>query len=219
MSSVCLTGWQQPADALADIAPNARHIDYSHMGSVDELFAALPREPKLLVGWSLGAQLAFRAVAEGHVRPTAMLLLAPSYQFIATPEVPVGMKREQWGGVVEHYRSDPVAMLRGFHMLVADGDYDSTSIVRTLNRDVRVWQQGLFWLEELGRFSCASLKPDALPPTMIVHGRADKVTQTDQCGAYIKRWPSVTLRLLGGCAHAPHLNDPKLLRSLVAEHV
>ena len=47
MSLLYLTGWQQPADALSILAPDAQHFDYAAYDNVEDMFAALPKTPRL----------------------------------------------------------------------------------------------------------------------------------------------------------------------------
>ena len=65
MRTLCLSGWGQPADALASIAPDATHLGYTHHDNVADVLSAIAKEAARydrIIGWSLGGQLAVRAV-------------------------------------------------------------------------------------------------------------------------------------------------------------
>jgi len=219
MTVLCLTGWQQPADALTSIAPDALHFDYASYTDVGAMFAALPRAPKLAIGWSLGGQLLARAAAEGYCRPQAVLLLGAPFQWLADEHFKEGFPQEMAGGVREDYRREPEAMLKRLNGLVALGDAHEKQITRTLNRGVRLWENGMYWLNELTQFSCRSLDFSAFPRAIIVHGMKDKVIYPVNAEAYAKALPQCELMLWPECAHAPHLHDSDVLRSLIAAHV
>lgn len=218
MTTLCFTGWQQAHDALLDVAPAAAtHIDYSAQRDVEGLLRALPAAPDLLVGWSLGAQLAVRAVAAGHVRPKRLVLIAPTFQFLKSPNFAEGMDAQAWEPVLAHYKRDAQDMLRGFNMLVAQGDSNASRVMRALNRNL--WQEGTFWLEELARFDGHTMDFNAFPPTTIIHGREDKVAAPAQATAYEKAIPNAQLIWVDNCAHAPHLHDPEFIRKTLAAYV
>lgn len=218
MSVLCLTGWQQPADALANIAPDATHFDYAAYDNAEAMFAALPKAPGLAIGWSLGGQVLVRAVAGGHIKPGHLVLLGAAFQWIADADFTLGVPREVADEVRENYRRDARAMLGGFHALIALGDTHEKDIARGLDTTVRVWKNGAFWLEELARTSCRTLDFGNFPPTTIVHGLKDKVITAMSATAYARRIAQSQLHVWPLCAHAPHLHDPQTLRHLVTAY-
>jgi pimeloyl-ACP methyl ester carboxylesterase len=220
MTTLCLTGWQQPADALSVIAPDKTiHFNYAAYSDVNAAIKAMSPTPRLAIGWSLGGQVLARAVAGGHVRPQTLILLGASYQFLADTAFTHGMQKADFASVVNSYTQDPIEMLKGFHMFVGAGDKHSTRIARALNQPITVWKHGLFWLEELGRFSCNTLDFSSFPATIIIHGINDKVVSPAQAEMFAKHIPSSQLTLLEDCAHAPHLHDTAALKTLVDRYV
>ncbi len=220
MTTLCLTGWQQPADALSCIAPDtATHIDYSHHNNVEALLTTLPRSPRVAIGWSLGGQILVRAVAGGYVRPQTVILLGASFQFLSDANFTQGMPASEYPSIIAGYANAPTEMLTGFNALVGAGDQHSASIARTLNQNIIVWPQGKFWLEELGRFSCSTLNFADFPRTIIIHGLNDKVASVGQAKAFATHIASSELQLLENCAHAPHMHDTAALKALVERYV
>lgn len=220
MSTLCLTGWQQPTDALAAIAPaEAIHFNYDAYTDIPSLLSALPTAPELAIGWSLGAQVLVRAVAGGYVRPRRLVLLSASYQFCSDELFPSGPSPQEYAVVAQQYHNAPALMLRGFRGLIASGDTQEKTILRTLNAACPLWQHGLFWLEELGRYSCAPLDMSNMPPTLLLHGKNDKVASPAQSEMLASRIPSSQLVIWDDCAHAPHLHNASALRELIQRHV
>ncbi len=219
MTLLCLTGWQQPPDALAELAPNAVHFDYSAYSNADAMFAALPRTADLAIGWSLGGQLLVRAVAGGYLKPKALLLLGAPFQWVAGEGIAKGIPVEAVAEVRDNYQRDPKAMLKNLNALIALGDRDEKSIVRTLNAVLSVWDNGLYWLDELTKTSCSALNFSAFPPTVIVHGDKDKVIHPVNADAYMAALPKAELMKWPDCAHAPHLHDMHALQTLVSKYV
>jgi len=217
---LCLTGWQQPSDALADIAPNALHFDYGAYDRLDVALAALPHTPELVIGWSLGAFIAMEAIARGICRPRQLLLLGAKYQYASDAAFPHGASRERIEETRRHYMSDPQGMLRQFQSLIAKGDEHERSIMHLLHvQGAPLWPQGPFWLDQLRTLSCRAMDMNAFPPTHIVHGTMDVITPPEHAQCLHKALPASTLEIWPRCAHAPHLHDPERLRAIIASYV
>lgn len=216
MTTLCVTGWQQPADALSCIAPaDAMHADYSEHTSVAAFLETLPKEVDLAIGWSLGGQLLVRAIAGKHVKVKRLVLLGAPFQFIAGLKIPYGMPSDMMPGIIDNYRSDPQKMLGEFAGIIAAGDKNAASIMRTLRQNLSVWKAGMFWLKELGRYSCEELNFFNFPQTSIIHGDADKVIYPEQAELFAKKIPNAKTHLIPACGHAPHLHDAQAIRTLV----
>jgi pimeloyl-ACP methyl ester carboxylesterase len=219
MSILCMTGWQQPADSLANIAPGATHFDYGDYDNTDEMFGALPKSLRIAIGWSLGGQLLVRAIAAGHVKPERLLLLGAPFQWVADAHFTHGVPQAVAGDVEKNYRTGAKAMLAGFHTLIALGDTHEKQIISTLDATTQVWENGAFWLGELARASCFELDFSGFPPTTIVHGLKDKVITAMSATAFARRIAGSELHIWPLSAHAPHLHDPDILRQMVSAYV
>jgi pimeloyl-ACP methyl ester carboxylesterase len=219
MSILCLTGWQQPADALEAIAPGAQHFDYASYTDVEAMLRDLPKTPDLAIGWSLGGQLLVRAIAGGHVKPKALMLLAAPFQFIADEGFPRSMPAATFQEFRTGYRASPEETLRQFHTLLALGDTKAKPITTALNATRQAWKHGLFWLDVLAAFSCEQVDFNAFPPTTVIHGLKDKVADPANAEAFSKRISHARLLPWDNCAHAPHMHDAEALREIVRAHV
>ncbi|HEU5048571.1 MAG TPA: alpha/beta fold hydrolase [Rickettsiales bacterium] len=215
--ALCLTGWQQEREALAGIVPaDAQHFDYAAYSDAETLFAALPREPDVAIGWSLGGQLLARAVSNGYIRPGLLILLAAPFQFI---DEGTGSSIEQFNTIREHYVSHPSQMLAQFQALVALGDNRQSQIARSLLRTKTLWENGLYWLDELARGSCKDMHFRRFPHTVIVYGENDKVIPPAQAALFAQHLPGAEMIMLPGCGHAPHLHDSVFLKDLIDSRV
>ena len=85
MKTLTLSGWGQPFDTLSHLAPGAHAVDYAHAANASEalrMIASQGGDAELVIGWSLGGQLAARAVAEGLLSPRLLVLIAAPFQFV-----------------------------------------------------------------------------------------------------------------------------------------
>lgn len=217
---VTLSGWGQPHDALRAVLPEAIHLDYAGSRDVEQAMSMLAREAAAahtVVGWSLGGQLAVRAIARQVIAPRLLVLIAAPFQFVERDTSPVGMDRVAFAQFREQYRANPRRALRKFSALVSYGDARREAVTARLGEpDGRCdW---LAWLEELANFSAQSLDFSGFPPTILLHGQQDAVVHAEQSRAYAERLPRATLELWPHAAHAPHLHDVERFQQWMAEH-
>lgn len=216
MTLLYLTGWQQPPDTLASFAPaDAIHAPYADFSSTDAFFASLPRAADVAIGWSLGGQMLVRAIASRHIKVRNLILMGAPFQFMASDDFPHGATQELWHSIRANYAATPDSMIKDFSGHIAAGDAYAARIIRTLNKTLSVWQNGLFWLDELARFSCFGLDFYGFPPTLLLHGRNDRVIRHEQARIFADTIPGAELRLLDDCGHAPHLHDEGLLKGIL----
>jgi pimeloyl-[acyl-carrier protein] methyl ester esterase len=183
------------------------------------MFSALPPSPDLAIGWSLGGQLLVRAVAAGRVTPKALLLLGAPFQHVADAHFPQGVPLGAASEYRENYRHAPMETLKQFMGYIGYGDRFATRIIRSLNQHITLWDNGLFWLDELMRTSCRILDFSRFPKTILVHGTEDKVISPENAKAFKAKIPHAELLLWSDCGHAPHLHNPDVLRKVIANHV
>lgn len=209
---LCLTGWQQKSDALAVIVPNALHFNYAAYDNADAMFRALPQEAELAVGWSLGGQLLVRAIAGGFLKAEKLILLSVPFQCVADEYFSHAMSAADFKNIRASYAGDPCMMVAQFQAIAGFGD---KKVIRELSHGITIWDNGLFWLEELGRITCRWFDFSLLPETVIVHGTGDKVIDAAQAKEFAARIASTQCVLLPEMSHALHLQAPEQLRELV----
>lgn len=223
MNVLSLSGWAHRTDALRDVLPEgATHFDYGRYDSVETCFAALAEaKPDVVVGWSLGGQLALRAVAAGVISPQKLILLSVPYQIAAdanfTDATPLAMLQASRAA----FAADAAAMLTEFQGACAFGDVKRRQVLSAF-RAATTPQDGyhwLFWFDELLRFSFADVALENLPPVTLIYGAADCIVPVQQGRILAERLGDASLHELEGCAHAPHWHDAEAVRHLLAESI
>jgi pimeloyl-[acyl-carrier protein] methyl ester esterase len=216
---VTFSGWGQSYDALANIAPTANHINYRDFADVESLFASL-RDLKcdVLIGWSLGGQLALRAIDAGIFAPKLLVLLATPFQFLSGKGLRCGMDADTFNAFENEFKRDATKTLAQFSLLIAKNDSTAKQIIIQLKSNkIDGTDKWLHWLNELHDFSCSRLNFSKMPKTLSIHGRDDTIVDATQAGIFhplIKNYQSV---ILEQCGHAPHLHDSVKVRQLIAE--
>lgn len=219
MRTVTLSGWGQPHDALSRLAPGSVAIDYAHASNAAEairMIASLAGKAERVIGWSLGGQLAVRAVAEGAIAPKQLVLIATPYQFVAD-----GWGRDTFDKFFANYKTNPRRTLHKawdlLHYEDAQSDYIRDQLA-AFDKDAVLAKDWLRWLSILEHFSCDTLDFAHFPPTMLVHGAKDVVVPPENSQRMAARLPAARRELWEGCGHAPHLHDAPRLKALIAEH-
>ena len=207
MTILTLSGWTQPADALARIVPGSVYFDYSDYANPEASFAGLKqfKDIEKIVAWSMGGQLALRAIAAGVLNPKKLVLVATAYKFVSEN----GMDDFTFAQFRANYATDASRSKTRFHGLIAKGDARHKEIVGLLGHhpEVENTNRWLPWLDDLAKFDVATLELQRVPETLIIHGENDVIVPVAQSEILAKRLSSGTLEKWQECGHAPHLHD------------
>jgi len=220
MRTVTLAGWGQPHDALSALALGSTAIDYSHASNASEairMIASLASDAECIIGWSLGGQLAVRAIAEGAIKPQQLVLLATPYQFVDDH----ALGRETFAKFYSNYKNNPQLTLHKAWELIHYQDAQAPYIrdqLALFDHNAVLKKDWLRWLDLLEHFSCDSLDFAHFPRTLLVHGTKDKVVAPEQSKRMAARIKNARLELWEGCGHAAHLHDAARLQKLIQEH-
>jgi pimeloyl-ACP methyl ester carboxylesterase len=224
MTTLVLSGWAQPANALAHLVEgdDVHFFDWSHYPNPRAAIAALRdyargTEIENIVAWSMGGQLAMRAITAGALKPKHLTLIAAPFKFVCKN---FGMHPIDYGAFRNCYARDPVQSKHRFHTLLAKGDSKMRELMNILVHHPKVEElcRWLPWLDELGRFSMDTSKLASLPPTLIVHGTHDAVVPLVQSKVYIRHMKQAKLSIWDEVGHVPHLHDPERLKAEIAAH-
>lgn len=217
MNTLTFSGWGQAPDALANIAPNATHIKYRDYPDTSSLFTSIKGTAcDLLIGWSLGGQLALRAVDSGVLKPKLLVLLATPFQFLSSKSFKSGMDGDTFHAFETSFHNNPEATLEQFALLIAKNDSNAKRIITYLKSQPKQnpdkWSH---WLEELRTFSCSKLSFNNMPKTIAIHGRDDTIVDVAQAGILHPLIADYTCHIFEKCGHAPHLHDEKQVIEII----
>lgn len=215
MSTLLLSGWAQPADALSRITAGDMY-DYSEHDTAETAIAALAqfKGHELVIGWSLGGQLALRAIAAGALAPKQLVLIGAPARFVGKH----GMGEQTFALFRESYAKDPARTKDRFRALIAKDDLHAKAVMAALrdHADVQNALRFLPWLDELEKFDVATLDLSQAPRTLILHGMNDAIVPYTQGEILVELLPHATLHGMAGVGHAPHLSEPARVREEIA---
>ncbi len=223
MNMLTLSGWGQPHDALSVIMADAEHFDYTNYKTIEKALEGIACKAHLhdvIIGWSLGGQLAVRTILKGLIRPKKLILVAVPYQFVQTDESKIGMPRDKFEKFRSNYENNPARTLAKAWELIALNDKNSDKVRIAMgkkSKDQMLEKDWLHWLDMLDGFSFKNIDLSLLPPTLIIHGTHDNVVDFSQSYEFIKSIPQARHIIIEGAGHAPHFFDETLIQKHIME--
>lgn len=218
MSILTLSGWNYPADGLAQLVPDAQYFEFSDYPGPDEAINALSayRNVRHVIGWSTGGWLAMQAIHAGVLAPESLLLLATPYQFVSDERFKDGMGPTTFEQFRANYAVDPERTASRFHALIAKGDKDMRGVMSRLSHhahaaDTSRW---LPWLDALASRNLAHVRIKT-PSITLIHGENDSIVPVVQSAHLQAHHPQMKYELWQNTCHAPHLHDTERFLSHV----
>jgi len=184
--------------------------DNTLRGWADDLAQQLP-DKAILLGWSLGGQVAMRAALDHPHRIARLVLLASTPKFVATEDWSRGMAPadlEEFGAAL---LADPQATLLRFLSLQTRGMPGQKALLQQLRQTLlaapvarsEALAGGLAILRDT---DLRSELPRLTQPTLVLHGALDTLTPP-AAGAWLaETLPAARHIELDRAAHAPHLS-------------
>jgi pimeloyl-[acyl-carrier protein] methyl ester esterase len=185
------------------------------------LAAQLPQDA-LLVGWSLGGQLALRLAAGGALRVRQLALIACTPRFVRSEDWPHGLPSALLQQFARQLASDPRRTLTDFLSLQVRGSARADIVLSSL-------QQALLehgephplalaaGLEQLQHNDLRALARALRVPTVVIAGQYDRVTPCTAAQALADLLPQAQLLALPRAGHAPFLSHGQdVLAALLA---
>lgn len=215
--TLTLSGWVQPADAIAKQLPNgAFTFDYSDYPSPEASFEGLKQFANVpyIIGWSMGGQLAMRAILAGVLKPKHLTLIGTPHKFVSH----YGMDSFTFDNFRGNYVADPVRSKQKFLRLIAKGDKDAERVMNALtyHPDIENTARWVPWLDALAAYTLGDATFNV--PTLIIQGEHDAIVPHGQGLKLLETLPNAEFSEWRGVSHAPHVHDANRLWREITEH-
>jgi pimeloyl-ACP methyl ester carboxylesterase len=190
------------------------YSDYPNPGAAIEALGKI--NPTHVVGWSMGGQLALRAITAGALVPKHLTLIAAPYRFVGAD----GMGDETFRLFRESYIADAARTKTRFHGLIAKGDAKQKQVMGMLGHHKQVLDTArwLPWLDALALHVVDVSTLASLPPTLIIHGMNDAIVPHAQSEHLAAHLPHAQLNRWAEVGHAPHAHDAARMQAEIAAH-
>lgn len=174
----------------------------------------------VLLGWSLGAQVALAALPRVRRRLSALVLVSGTPRFTSGEGWPHGLAAQAVEVLALRVRRDPArALARFFEAMFVDGELDPAASARAGALRAAIPPPdpaaAAAGLEILLRADLRAALPAVALPTLVVHGERDPICPAGAARALAAAIPGARLALLPGAGHAPFLSRPAEARALL----
>lgn len=184
--------------------------------------ALLPHIPEgaVLVGWSLGAQLALHLAQQAPARVARLVLIGSSPRFVQADDWPSALPASTLDAFRQDFDTAPDATQRRFVALQSLGDSARKAVAATLTDsltpadDARrtALADGLRLLAET---DLRAIVPTIRQPVRLLHGSEDKLMPAAAAEWLADTLPDARLTVFGQCGHAPFLSRPEECATLI----
>jgi pimeloyl-[acyl-carrier protein] methyl ester esterase len=216
--------WKYQFDGLSDsvrlLAPDFRghgrsrdvagKITFSGLATdLVDLIEARDLEKVVLVGWSMGAQIALQACAELSGRLAGMVLISATPRFTASDDFPCGLADSEARGMRLKVQRNTGRALEGFYSrLFAAGELEgcanAAEIVHLLSSiESPDTEAALASLDALVASDMRHLLPSITTPTLIMNGGQDRICLPPASRYLHEHIAGSEQVLFPECGHAP----------------
>lgn len=192
-------------------------------GDLPSFFEQLDLQDAVVMGWSMGVQVALQAFPALRSRVAALILVGGTPRFTTCDGYPHGKPAVEVKGMEVRLRRDYQKTMGDFFKgMFAEGEMDAAQYQRIVHEivmggrspDHEAARQALQIL------SAADLRqqlPDVDRPVLLVHGELDTICPAGASVYMAQRLPQATLKLIPGCGHAPFMTRPEEFNAVVRE--
>ncbi|OQK16982.1 hypothetical protein AU255_03525 [Methyloprofundus sedimenti] len=199
----------------ASIAP------YTLDAVVDAIYTQLPEKASVLVGWSLGGNIALRLAEKYPQRIKSLLLIANNPHFIEIESWP-GMPPQLLQEFANNLQNNCMQTLWRFLSLQVQGKADVKSSLKQIKRamqecalpDPDALMAGLSMLQTIDQRDALS---NLNKPVRMILGELDTLVPVSvgkQCQLLSAQ---IDIKVIPGAGHIPFISDQKLLLTLIQE--
>ena len=201
--------------------PAAGYTVEDFAGDLVSFFEKLELSEAILVGWSMGVQVALAAFPELKSRLAALVLVGGSPRFTADADYPHGQPAQEVKGMGLRLRRDYQKTMGDFFRgMFAEGEMDSAQYQRIVHEIVMGGRSadGVAVRQSLQILSVADLRaelPSIDRPVLLVHGEQDQICPASASEYMAERLPVARLRIMAGCGHAPFMTQPERFNTVL----
>jgi len=176
-----------------------------------DLLRFLDLRQVILVGWSMGAQIALQAYHEISDRLAALVLVSATPCFTAKTDFPFGLTWDESAGMKKKIGRDAHRAVEGFHArMFIEGELGDRLVVDNIRALLAAivppeTEGTLAALESLASADMRNLLPEINIPTLILNGDGDKICLPAASSYLAENIQSAQHKVFPHSGHAPFL--------------
>ena len=216
-----LSGFGQEPDTFKKVFNNKDVIALNYLESKnfeDLLTRDLTAYDKeIVIGWSLGGQVAIRLIEKQILKPKLLILIATPFQFVEDDKNNIGMSKELFNHFQYVLDEKPNHALEYLTNLTALNDKNPKDVVKNMVA-VENTNNLYYWLKEL-KFSCFNVNFKNFPKTVYICGSGDMAVSHLQYKLFLKEIKDFEMQIMFNCGHAPHFSHKNEFLNIINEKI
>jgi pimeloyl-[acyl-carrier protein] methyl ester esterase len=195
-----------------------RYSAYSILHALDQYL----KEPYLLLGWSMGGQIAlemFRQKAQGkckdekcdhkHNMIDSLILVSSTPKFVASDDFPAGMNKAVFGKFQKGLKADLKKTMHDFYHLIFSENEEASKFAAELSAQTPAPETLSACMDSFENFDGRKSLAEITVPTLIIAGDKDRIIDHKASEFLANNIKGSALKILEGAGHAPHLTREK----------
>ena len=195
---------------------NAAGADFSYNACCEDLallIDCLSLDRVIMVGWSMGAQIALQAFPAVKEKIAAMVLVGATPHFCSSNDFPYGVAppeaRSMALRIKKDYNRTAGEFFSGMFSPTESGSLDMRLLADKVVGRLPSRDNALAALTELISNDLRAALPLISIPVMLIHGLDDKICLPGAAKFMAGKIPSAELELLSAAGHAPFMANPE----------
>lgn len=172
---------------------------------------------EVVIGWSLGGQIAIRLIEKQILKPKLLILIATPFQYVQNETNKIGVMPSNFESFRNVLNFDSIEALKYLAYLSAGGDENSDDVI--LNMVNKPNENLINWLDQLKDFSCFDISFKNFPKTIYICGDSDAVIDSSQYKYFQERIENFELKVIKNCGHAPHFSHKNEFLNIINEKI
>lgn len=183
-------------------------LDYLEIGNV------------IVVGWSMGSQIAIKAAARLKERIAGLILVGGTSRFCSSDDYPCGLPAKETRGMAARLKRDyKVTAGQFFKNMFSERETASSDLLDIAAKTISALpplQVSLTALSELTATDLRYLLPGTNLPVLLIHGTDDSICPVGSAEFMADRLPRASIRIIPFTGHAPFLTAAEIFNAEVS---
>jgi pimeloyl-ACP methyl ester esterase len=192
-------------------------------GDLVALLDEIDLRDAVVIGWSMGVQVALHAAQALESRVAGLILVGGTPRFTSAEGYPHGQPPVEVKGMGVRLRRDYQKTMGDFFKgMFAEGELAHAQYQRIVHEIVMGGQSpdpdaAKQALRILSDVDLRDELPGIALPVLLIHGDMDTICPASASAYMAERLPHATLELMHGCGHAPFMTRPEEFNAKVRE--
>lgn len=192
------------------------YFDFEHFATdLLDLVRFLGLENVILVGWSMGGQIALQACHDLEDKMVGLVLVSATPSFTAQGDCPFGLTPNESSGMRIKVQRNIVRALSGFHSrMFADGEREELKLSGQVSELLKTivppeTSVAVAALDSLVKADMRLLLPRISVPALVLNGDRDMICLPQASNYLAEHLKSARHIVFSGCGHAPFITRPE----------